>query len=85
MITPQQRQLIDATLPVVEANAVKITSCFYPLMFQRYPEVLVYFNQTNQVKGTQRQALANAVVAYAKHLDKLGAISATVNLIVQKA
>lgn len=84
MITPQQRQLIDATLPVVEANAVKITSCFYPLMFQRYPEVLVYFNQTNQAKGTQRQALANAVVAYAKHLDKLGAISATVNLIVQK-
>ncbi|MEH6347930.1 MAG: NO-inducible flavohemoprotein [Bermanella sp.] len=84
MITQQQRQLIDATLPTVEANAVKITSCFYPLMFKRYPEVLVYFNQTNQAKGTQRLALANAVVAYAKHLDKLGEISDTVRLITQK-
>ena len=84
MITQSQRQLIDATLPTVEANAVKITSCFYPLMFERYPEVLVYFNQTNQAKGTQRLALANAVVAYAKHLDALGEISDTVRLITQK-
>jgi len=84
MITPQQRQIIDATLPAVDANAVKITSCFYPLMFERYPEVIEFFNQTNQQKGTQRLALANAVVAYAKHLDKLGEISDTVRLITQK-
>ncbi len=84
MITPQQRQIIDATLPAVEANAVKITSCFYPLMFLRYPQVIEFFNQTNQKKGTQRLALANAVVAYAKHLDKLGEISDTVRLITQK-
>ena len=84
MITPQQKKIIDATLPVVEANAVKITSCFYPLMFEKYPQVLEFFNQTNQQKGTQRQALANAVVAYAKHLDNLGAISPTVRLITQK-
>ncbi len=84
MITAQQKQIIDTTLPVVEASAVKITSCFYPLMFARYPHVLEFFNQTNQQKGTQRQALASAVVAYAKHLDSLGAISSTVRLITQK-
>ena len=84
MITAQQKQVIDATLPLVEANAVNITSCFYPLMFERYPQVLEFFNQTNQQKGTQRQALANAVVAYAKHLDDLGGISDTVRLITQK-
>jgi nitric oxide dioxygenase len=53
-------------------------------MFNRYPQVLEFFNQTNQKKGTQRQALANAVVAYAKHLDNLGAISPAVRLITQK-
>jgi len=84
MITLQQKQIIDATLPLVEANAVNITSCFYPLMFEKYPQVLEFFNQTNQQKGTQREALANAVVAYAKHLDNLGGISDTVRLITQK-
>ena len=84
MITVQQRQVIDATLPAVEENAVKITACFYPLMFARYPQVLDYFNQANQAKGTQREALANAVVAYAKNLDRLEALSDAVSLIVQK-
>ncbi len=84
MITSQQRQIIDATLPAVDACAVKITSCFYPLMFLRYPQVIEFFNQTNQKKGSQRLALASAVVAYAKHLDKLEDISDTVRLITQK-
>ena len=84
MITPQQRAIIDATLPAVEENAVKITGRFYPLMFERYPQVLDYFNKANQAKGTQRQALANAVVAYAKNLDRLEVLSDAVSLIVQK-
>jgi nitric oxide dioxygenase len=84
MITTQQRQLISATLPAVDAQAVNITGCFYPILFQRYPEVLEYFNQTNQAKGTQRQALASAVITYAKHLDKLEVLTDTVRLITQK-
>ncbi len=84
MITSPQRQLINATLPAVEAHAVNITGCFYPILFQRYPEILGYFNQTNQAKGTQRQALASVVITYAKHLDKLEALTDTVRLITQK-
>lgn len=84
MITQQQRTLIDQTLPAVEANALKITSTFYPLMFGRYPQVLNYFNQANQARGTQRHALANAVVTYAKHLDALDKLGERVSLIAHK-
>src|SRR5690606_22688026 len=64
------------------ANA--ITEVFYPLMFARYPAVTAYFNQAHQAQGTQRRALANAVVAYASNLDRLEALGDAVALIVHK-
>ena len=84
MISTEQRKLIDLTLPAVEKAAFDITSTFYPLMFARYPQVLNYFNQANQVKGTQRHALANAVITYAKNLDRLAALGDAVSLIANK-
>jgi len=71
-------------LPAVKAHAVDITGVFYPLMFDRYPQVKAYFNQAHQAQGTQRQALANAVVAYASNLDRLEVLGDAVSLIVQK-
>lgn len=76
--------IIKATVPAVKAHANEITACFYPLMFEQYPEVIPYFNQTNQAKGTQPKALANAVVAYAANIDSLGNLSDAVTKIVQK-
>lgn len=84
MLTKEQIAVINATVPVVGAHAREITDCFYPLMFERYPEVKAYFNQTHQSQGAQRQALANAVVAYAKNIEKLDALGDAVSLIAQK-
>jgi nitric oxide dioxygenase len=77
-------EVIKATVPAVKAHADQITACFYPLMFEQYPEVIPYFNQTNQGKGTQPKALANAVVAYGANIDELGNLSEAVAQIVQK-
>jgi nitric oxide dioxygenase len=77
-------EVIKATVPAVKAHADEITACFYPLMFAQYPEVIPYFNQTNQGKGTQPKALANAVVAYGANIDELGNLSEAVAQIVQK-
>jgi nitric oxide dioxygenase len=76
--------IIKATVPAVKANADDITAYFYPLMFEQYPEVLPFFNQANQGKGTQPKALANAVVAYAANIDSLGNLSEAVAKIVHK-
>ncbi|CCU72330.1 NO-inducible flavohemoprotein [Thalassolituus oleivorans] len=84
MLNTHQINIIKTTAPVVGAHAREITDYFYPLMFERYPEVIGLFNQTHQQKGTQRQALANALVAYATNIDHLGVLSHAVSLIAHK-
>ena len=75
MLDQDTINIIKATLPAVKAHADDITARFYPLMFKQYPEVIPYFNQTHQSKGTQPKALANAVVAHASNIDELGNLS----------
>ncbi|QJD58742.1 NO-inducible flavohemoprotein [Pseudomonas sp. gcc21] len=84
MLSQHSKDIIAATLPAVQEHASTITSVFYPLMFERYPSVKDYFNEAHQRQGTQPQALANAVVAYAANLDRLEALGDAVSLIVQK-
>jgi nitric oxide dioxygenase len=84
MLSKHSKDVIAATLPAVKAHATEITGVFYPLMFERYPQVKAYFNQAHQQQGTQRQALANAVVAYASNLDRLEVLGDAVSLIVHK-
>jgi len=64
MLTTAQEQIISATAPVVADHLEDITSRFYPIMFDRYPEVRPLFNATHQREGTQPRALAGAVLAY---------------------
>jgi len=46
-------EIIKATVPALEIHANDITEHFYPLLFEQHQEVIPYFNQTNQGKGTQ--------------------------------
>ncbi|MGP9798566.1 NO-inducible flavohemoprotein [Halomonas sp. 86] len=64
MLTPAQEQIIAATAPVVAEHLDTITQRFYPLMFERYPEVKSLFNQTHQQNGGQPRALAGSILAY---------------------
>lgn len=75
---------IKTTVPALKLHADAITEHFYPLLFERHPEVIPYFNQTNQGKGTQAKALANAVIAYGANIDQLGNLSEAVKKIVHK-
>lgn len=64
-------EIVKSTVPVLEENGVAITSRFYQLLFQNHPELKNIFNQSNQRKGDQPQALANAVYAAAANIDQL--------------
>lgn len=68
MLHPTHRAVIEATAGVVAENAVTITKCFYPKMFDNHPELQNVFNQANQDIGEQPVALASSIVAYARHL-----------------
>ncbi|MCW4153345.1 NO-inducible flavohemoprotein [Halomonas sp. 18H] len=64
MLTQTQETLIAQTAPVVAEHLNTITAHFYPLMFERYPEVKPLFNQAHQANGGQPRALASSVLAY---------------------
>ncbi|MHB0776273.1 globin domain-containing protein [Halomonas sp. WWR20] len=64
MLTPDQERIIAATAPLVAENLDTITQRFYPLMFDRYPDVKALFNASHQASGAQPRALAGAVLAY---------------------
>lgn len=84
MLSPQQITLIKATVPLLETGGEALTRYFYQLMFSQYPEVRALFNQAHQASGSQQRALANAVLMYARHIDKLDALGPLVGQIVNK-
>ncbi|WTO37617.1 globin domain-containing protein [Streptomyces achromogenes] len=69
MLTEQSAATVRATLPAVGAAIGEITERFYDRLFAAHPELLRdLFNRGNQAAGTQRQALAGSIAAFATHL-----------------
>ncbi|MGY3567377.1 globin domain-containing protein [Sinomonas sp. RB5] len=69
MLSDTARPVIEATLPLVGSRIGEITPLFYQKMFAAHPELLNgTFSRANQANGTQRQALAGAIAAFASHL-----------------
>ncbi len=77
-------EIVKSTVPVLVEYGTTITSTFYKRMFKNHPELLNYFNQANQRKGSQPTALANTVIAAGKHIDNLAAIIPVVKQIAHK-
>ncbi|MGV3640276.1 MAG: NO-inducible flavohemoprotein [Adhaeribacter sp.] len=69
MITASQKELIKATVPVLKAHGVALTTHFYKRMFTHNPELKNVFNMGNQQSGKQQVALAMAVLNYAENID----------------
>ncbi|MCP3469789.1 FAD-binding oxidoreductase [Bradyrhizobium sp. CCGUVB1N3] len=69
MLSDKSRPVIQATLPAVGAHIQEIAQCFYRKLFSAHPELLDgTFNRGNQADGTQQQALAGSVAAFATSL-----------------
>lgn len=84
MFTDPQRAIIKATVPLLESGGEALTTHFYKMMLDEYPEVRPLFNQANQATGAQPRALANAVLMYARNIDRLEALGPLVGQIVNK-
>ncbi|WP_369258210.1 globin domain-containing protein [Streptomyces sp. R35] len=69
MPSEQSAATVRATLPAVGAAIGDIADRFYEGLFAAHPELLRdLFNRGNQASGTQRQALAGSIAAFATHL-----------------
>ncbi|WP_227370125.1 NO-inducible flavohemoprotein [Halomonas sp. M20] len=84
MLTHDQEQLIEATAPLVAEHLETITQRFYPLMFERYPEVKPLFNQAHQADGGQPRVLAGAVLAYVQLRKEPEKAKQTLATVVEK-
>ncbi|MFZ6732290.1 NO-inducible flavohemoprotein [Undibacterium sp. Ji42W] len=84
MLDTHTRNLVKATVPVLKEYGVSLTRHFYARMFSHNPELKPVFNQGNQQSGSQQQALAMAVLAYAEHIDNPAVLMPTLTLVANK-
>lgn len=84
MLCADQIALIKATVPLLESGGEALTTHFYQLMLSEHPEVRPLFNQAHQANGDQPRALANGVLMYARHIDRLDTLGPLVAQIINK-
>ncbi|MCI3946371.1 nitric oxide dioxygenase [Pseudomonas syringae] len=84
MLTPSQHEIIKATVPLLETGGEALTTHFYQIMLADHPEVRPLFNQAHQANGAQPRALANAVLMYARNIDRLEDLGPLAGQIVNK-
>ena len=84
MLSEHHRNLVKATVPLLEAGGEALTRHFYGIMLAEYPQVRPLFNQAHQASGAQPRALANGILQYARHIDHLEALGPLVGQVVQK-
>lgn len=69
MLSEKSAETIRATLPAVGGAIGEISERFYDRLFTAHPQLLRdLFNRGNQANGTQQQALAGSIAAFASAL-----------------
>ena len=66
---------VKASTPLIGANAEKITTRMYEILFSKYPETKPLFTNA---QGDQHKKLAGAIAAFATNIDRLDALSGAV-------
>ena len=83
-LTNETKEIIKATVPIIEKNEAELTKMIYPLLFTRNPSMKIFFNRDHLRKGTQPRAFIGSIIEYAKNIDNLDAIKPLINDIAEK-
>ncbi|WP_047047598.1 NO-inducible flavohemoprotein [Vibrio mexicanus] len=89
MLSSKTIDTVKATAPLLAQTGPKLTEHFYTRLFTHHPELKDVFNmshqrESQQSSGAQREALFNAICAYAGNIDNLEALLPAVEKIAQK-
>ena len=82
-VTPEAMAIVKSTAPALEQHGVAITTAMYARLFQNR-EIAVMFDQAAQKSGEQPRRLANAILAYAKNIDRLENLGSAVERMVTR-
>lgn len=83
-VSQETIDIVKSTAPVLKKHGKQITERMYEIMFQNHPEFKEQFDMSAQANGLQPAKLANAVYAYATHIDNLEALKSTVETIAHR-
>ncbi|RFU44909.1 NO-inducible flavohemoprotein [Paraburkholderia sp. DHOC27] len=84
MLSAQHRDIVNATVPLLESGGEALITHFYKILLDDYPEVRPLFNQANQASGAQARALAHGVLMYARHIEQLDQLGDLVAQVINK-
>lgn len=84
MLSENTITTVKSTAPLLAEHGIKITTNFYQRLFTANPELFNIFNRPNQLSGQQQNALAEAVIAYATHIDNLDVLNNAIKRITHK-
>ncbi len=84
MLNAEIKQQIKATTPILQEHGVTLTKHFYARLFSHHPDMKPMFNQGHQAAGSQQQALAQAVLAYATHIENPSVLLPVLQMVAQK-
>ena len=82
-LTPETIAIVKATAPALEKHGEEITRAMYGRLFQN-EDIKAMFDMAAQESGEQPKRLAAAILAYARNIDKLGALSGPVARMAQR-
>lgn len=84
MLSQNTVSTVKATVPLLAEHGKTITENFYNRLFKANPELFNIFNRPNQTAGKQQNALAEAVIAYANHIDNIEVLAPAIKRITHK-
>lgn len=76
-------EIVKATAPALEKHGLEITTAMYARLFQNR-EIEGMFDRAAQTSGEQPKRLANAILAYARNIDKLQNLGSAVQRMVAR-
>lgn len=84
MLSPETIAVVKGTVPLLSERGLELAEHFYRRLFAAHPEVRPLFEDARQRSGHQPRALAAAIVAYARHVERPEAISSALDMIARK-
>lgn len=84
MLNKNTIDIVKSTIPLLAETGPALTAHFYDRMFTHNPELKDIFNMSNQRNGDQREALFNAICAYAVNIENLEVLLPAVEKIAHK-
>jgi len=82
-LSPETISIVKATAPALQQHGVAITQRMYERLFVD-PSIEALFDMAAQESGEQPKRLAAAILAYAKNVDNLGALTQAVERMAQR-